>query len=56
MGSLVKITKEHQYSRQILKQFVEEHGEKQHKISKTSVSNELKSFGELAKNIGVNID
>jgi hypothetical protein len=39
-----------------LKQFVEEHGEKQHKIAKTSVSNELKNFGELAKNIGVSFE
>ncbi len=56
VGSLIKITKEHQYSRQILKKFVEEHGEKPHKISKTSVNSELRNFGELTNNIGVNLE
>jgi hypothetical protein len=56
VASLTKITQEHQYSRDILKQFIEQYGEKQHKISKTSVNNELKQFSTLTKNIGIHFD
>jgi hypothetical protein len=52
VASLKKLVKDHEYSGQILRQFLEQHGDKQHKISKTSVRNEINNFEELAKLIG----
>jgi hypothetical protein len=55
VGSLMKISEKHEYSKKLLKEFVEEHGDKQHKISKTTFKTELKSFSKLAKNIDIEI-
>lgn len=47
--SLTKLAEVHPYSCKILKEFIQIHGDKEHKISKTSVVNELKRFETLGK-------
>ena len=47
--SLVKLASAHENSCKILKDFIRNHGESEHKISKTSVVNEAKRFEDLAK-------
>ena len=49
VASLTKLALAHPYSYSILKDFMSLHGEKEHKISKTSVASEVKRFDELSK-------
>ena len=51
--SLVKLAQNHPYSVKIMKEFVLKYGEKEHKISKSSVVSEVRRFEELAKVLDV---
>jgi hypothetical protein len=51
--SLVKLAEAHPYSCKILKDFIAIHGDKEHKISKTTVVNESKRFQGLAALLGI---
>lgn len=48
-NSLLKLAQSHPYSLQILKNFLQQYGDVEHKISKTSVRAESKRFEGLAK-------
>ena len=45
--SLEKLSREHEYSRQIVKGLIGQYGEREHKISKTSISNEVTHYKAL---------
>ena len=47
--ALSKLASSHPYSCKILKDFLNQHGNSEHKISKTSCTREIKRFEELAK-------
>lgn len=51
--SLTKLTIAHPYSSKILNDFIRSHGEREHKISKTSVIAEVRRFDNLSKLLGV---
>lgn len=45
--SLEKLGQTHDYSLKILKDLVDKYGEKEHKISKTTINNEVKNYKSL---------
>lgn len=47
--SLQKLAEAHKYSEKILKDFIKQFGDVEHKISKTSVKTEIKRFETLSK-------
>jgi hypothetical protein len=53
VSSLCKLATAHPYSCSILKDFLDIHGSKEHKISKTSVLKEIERFEELVKILGL---
>jgi hypothetical protein len=53
VDSLVKLVNAHPYSCKIIKDFLSTHGDNEHKISKTTVRNEIKRFEVLAKLLDV---
>jgi hypothetical protein len=48
-NSLLKLSENHKYSVKILKDFIKQFGDIEHKISKTSVKIEIKRFEVLSK-------